>query len=136
MPALTCPASATAAHTLVRHVQASLPNVFCLRAAFSPQPPSNRACPESSLSYDCSIETEGVTIHWSAGGPMPRNDCTGAAADNATFDGMLHMAITANTAGGAAGGDSVRQADGEGERWLILLLLSYYWYESISINSR
>lgn len=62
------------------------------------------------------METEGVTIHWSAGGPMPRNDCTGAAADNATFDGMLHMAITANTAGGAAGGYSVRQAEGEGER--------------------
>lgn len=53
----------------------------------------------SSLGYDCSYTTNGFTIHWSAGGAMPSNDCTAAAAGNASYTGMLHMAVSAATPG-------------------------------------
>jgi len=70
-----------------------------------PLPPAPATCPESFLGYACSAPTgdAGVTVHWSTSGAMPDNACTAAAARTSAAapdsDGMLHMAISAESSG-------------------------------------
>ncbi len=54
--------------------------------------PASLACTPSTLGYACSLRISPIAVvHWSPGGSMPLNDCTGAASSDASHSGLLHM---------------------------------------------